>query len=59
MLVYIYPLVNLVFLLQLYLNLRAKDVGSTFKRFVSKKENLETLGGMSDASSEGQSLNPL
>ncbi|KAG8235144.1 hypothetical protein J437_LFUL012341 [Ladona fulva] len=34
-------------------DLKAKEVGSTFKKVVSKKENLETLGGMSDASSEG------
>lgn len=33
--------------------LKAGEVGSTFKQVVSKKENLETLGGMSDASSEG------
>ncbi|XP_039298771.1 plastin-2 [Nilaparvata lugens] len=33
--------------------LKANEVGSTFKQVVSKKENLETLGGMSDASSEG------
>ncbi|XP_071440139.1 plastin-2 isoform X1 [Hetaerina americana] len=34
-------------------DLKAKEVGSTFKKVVSKKENLETLGGMSNASSEG------
>ncbi|GLH06734.1 Filamin-A [Gryllus bimaculatus] len=33
--------------------LKANEVASTFKKVVSKKENLETLGGMSDASSEG------
>jgi len=33
--------------------LKAKDVATTFKKLVSKRENLETLGGMSDASSEG------
>ena len=33
--------------------LKANEVGSSFKQVVSKKENLETLGGMSDASSEG------
>ncbi|XP_044741174.1 plastin-2 [Chrysoperla carnea] len=33
--------------------LKANEVGNTFKQVVSKKENLETLGGMSDASSEG------
>ncbi|KAF4533448.1 hypothetical protein B566_EDAN001174 [Ephemera danica] len=37
----------------LCLDLKAKDVASSFKQLVSKKENLETLGGMSDASSEG------
>lgn len=34
-------------------DLKAQDVSSTFKQAVSKKENLEHLGGMSDASSEG------
>ncbi|KAK9498028.1 hypothetical protein O3M35_003913 [Rhynocoris fuscipes] len=34
-------------------DLKNSEVGSTFKQVVSKKENLETLGGMSDASSEG------
>uniref|UniRef100_A0A0A9Z8G6 Plastin-3 n=1 Tax=Lygus hesperus TaxID=30085 RepID=A0A0A9Z8G6_LYGHE len=34
-------------------NLKASEVASSFKQVVSKKENLETLGGMSDASSEG------
>lgn len=33
--------------------LKSQDVSSTFKQAVSKKENLEHLGGMSDASSEG------
>nr|CAD7453778.1 unnamed protein product [Timema tahoe] len=33
--------------------LKGNEVASTFKQVVSKKENLETLGGMSDASSEG------
>nr|XP_018901459.1 PREDICTED: plastin-2 [Bemisia tabaci] len=33
--------------------LKSNEVASTFKQVVSKKENLETLGGMSDASSEG------
>jgi len=33
--------------------LKAGEVASSFKQVVSKKENLETLGGMSDASSEG------
>lgn len=28
-------------------------MATTFKKLVSKRENLETLGGMSDASSEG------
>jgi hypothetical protein len=35
------------------LELKSKEVASKFKQVVSKKENLETLGGMSDASSEG------
>ncbi|CAB3367842.1 Hypothetical predicted protein [Cloeon dipterum] len=34
-------------------DLRSKDVATSFKQVVSKKENLETLGGMSTASSEG------
>ncbi|RXG73373.1 Plastin-3 [Armadillidium vulgare] len=33
--------------------LKAKDVASTFKKMVNKRENLETIGGMSTASSEG------
>ncbi|KAG0725332.1 Plastin-2 [Chionoecetes opilio] len=33
--------------------LKAQDVASTFKKMVNKRENLETLGGMSTASSEG------
>lgn len=40
-------------LFQLCNDLKASEVASTFKQVVSKKENLETLGGMSDASSEG------
>lgn len=38
---------------KLCVELKNSEVGSTFKQVVSKKENLETLGGMSDASSEG------
>jgi plastin-3 len=38
---------------QLCANLKSKDVATTFKQVVSKRENLETIGGMSDASSEG------
>ncbi|XP_059490727.1 plastin-3 [Neocloeon triangulifer] len=34
-------------------DLKSKDVATSFKQVVSKKENLETLGGMSTASSEG------
>ncbi|KAG4075904.1 hypothetical protein HA402_003730 [Bradysia odoriphaga] len=34
-------------------DLKAKDVASTFKTVVSKKENLETIGGMSSQSAEG------
>ncbi|GAB0095949.1 plastin-1 [Sergentomyia squamirostris] len=37
----------------LCMDLKAKDVGSKFKTVVSKKENLETLGGMSSISAEG------
>jgi len=32
---------------------KARDFSSTFKKKISKKENVETLGGMSEASSEG------
>jgi len=38
---------------KLCMDLKSNEVASTFKQVVSKKENLETLGGMSDASSEG------
>lgn len=33
--------------------LKSKDVATTFKQVVTKRENLETIGGMSAASSEG------
>jgi len=32
---------------------KLKDVAKSFKQFVSKKENLQTIGGLSEASSEG------
>ncbi|XP_076318829.1 plastin-2 fimbrin isoform X1 [Tachypleus tridentatus] len=38
---------------KLYTDLKSKDVSSQFKTVVSKRENLQTLGGMSEASSEG------
>ncbi|XP_060807504.1 plastin-2 [Amyelois transitella] len=38
---------------ELCANLKAQQVASTFKQAVSKKENLEHLGGMSEASSDG------
>jgi plastin-3 len=34
-------------------SLKMKDVATSFKQVVSKKENLQTIGGMSEASSEG------
>lgn len=34
-------------------DLKAKEVASTFKAVVSKKENVETLGGMSSQSADG------
>ncbi|CAG7726586.1 unnamed protein product [Allacma fusca] len=34
-------------------SLKMRDVATTFKKVVSKKENLQTIGGMSKASSEG------
>lgn len=37
----------------LCMELKAGEVGNTFKQVVTKKENLETLGGMSEASSQG------
>jgi len=33
--------------------LKSKDIATTFKQVVTKRENLETIGGMSAASSEG------
>lgn len=38
---------------QLCSDLKSKDVALTFKSQVSKRENLQTLGGMSEASSAG------
>ncbi|KAG9510996.1 Plastin-3 [Fragariocoptes setiger] len=38
---------------KLCIDLKAKDVARTFKTMVSRRENLQTLGGMSEASSEG------
>lgn len=38
---------------QLCSDLRSKDVALTFKNKISKKENVQTLGGMSEASSAG------
>lgn len=38
---------------ELCANLKTQQVASTFKQAVSKKENLEHLGGMSEASSDG------
>jgi len=34
-------------------DLKSKEISSTFKKAVSRRENLQTLGGMSEASSEG------
>lgn len=34
-------------------DLKSREVSSTFKKSVSRKDNLETLGGTSEASSEG------
>lgn len=34
-------------------DLRAQDVANSFKSSISKRGNLETLGGMSEASSSG------
>lgn len=33
--------------------IKSQDVATTFKKNISKRENLETIGGTSDASSEG------
>lgn len=38
---------------QICIDLKAKEVASSFKQVVSKKENLETLGGMSEGSAIG------
>lgn len=38
---------------RLYSDLRSKEVSLTFKTVISKRDNIETLGGMSEASSEG------
>ena len=44
---------NISFTLQICVDLKSKEISSTFKKAVSRRENLETLGGMSEASSEG------
>lgn len=38
---------------QLCTDLKSKDVALTFKTQLTKKDNLQKLGGMSEASSEG------
>jgi plastin-3 len=38
---------------QICIDLKTKEVASSFKQVVSKKENLETLGGMSEGSAAG------
>ena len=38
---------------QLCVDLKSKDVALTFKTQLTKKDNLQKLGGMSEASSEG------
>ncbi|KFM74902.1 Plastin-2, partial [Stegodyphus mimosarum] len=38
---------------KIYSELKSKEVTNVFKTAVTKRENLETLGGMSEASSEG------
>lgn len=39
--------------IKLCMDLRAQDVANSFKSTISKRGNLETLGGMSEASSSG------
>lgn len=39
--------------MQLCAKLKSQDVAATFKKVVSKPENLHTIGGTSNASSEG------
>lgn len=34
-------------------DLKSQDISTSFKTMVTKRENLETIGGMSEASSEG------
>lgn len=38
---------------QVCIDIKSRDVANTFKSMVTKRENVETLGGMSEASSEG------
>lgn len=38
---------------QIYAELRGQEVSAGFKAMLSKKDNVQTLGGMSEASSEG------
>ncbi|XP_023242321.1 plastin-2-like [Centruroides sculpturatus] len=38
---------------QVCMDIKSRDVANTFKSMVTKRENVETLGGMSEASSEG------
>ena len=39
---------------QLCCELKSKEVSQTFKKVVSKKDNIQTHGGMSEASAQGE-----
>jgi hypothetical protein len=41
-------------LFQLCCELKSNEVSQTFKRVVSRKENIQTHGGQSQASAEGE-----
>jgi hypothetical protein len=44
----------IVSLFQLCCELKSNEVSQTFKRVVSRKENIQTHGGQSQASAEGE-----
>ena len=41
---------------QLCCELKSKEVSQSFKRVVTKKDNIQTHGGMSQASADGEIL---
>ena len=42
--------------MQLCCELKSKEVSQSFKRVVTKKDNIQTHGGMSQASADGEIL---